>query len=398
MKRLRQMGGVMSATADAIRLTHFRIFHFVAVILIMLFWSVPAFNDSGFPGVSSMTAFEQPINIAVKAGDLAKVKALIEDYPGTVSSQDEFSRWMPLHVAALFNKKDIAELLLAKGAPVNSGDRDYLTPLYIAVREGHKDIVELLLAHGADVEFKASGDRMILHEAANKGYKDIVELLLANKAKINARQGDGATPLHMAAEGGHKNVVEYLLNKGAEIDAKNNGGATPLTMALSTRRRSLNEDTDKGREEVALFLIAKGADVNVRTGTVSTLVPGNTLLLSASWNLNITKSLLAKGVDVNIKGGIWSSTPLHAACSRGRKDIIELLLANKADVNATDIRKDTPLHMAAQAGHQDIVELLLANKADVNAKNNNGSTPLDEAAKKGHKDVVELLRRNGGRE
>jgi ankyrin repeat protein len=45
-----------------------------------------------------------------------------------------------------------------------------------------------------------------------------------------------------------------------------------------------------------------------------------------------------------------------------------------------------------------VAELLLANKADVNATNNNGETPLHLAALKGNKEVAELLRQHGGHE
>ena len=68
-----------------------------------------------------------------------------------------------------------------------------------------------------------------------------------------------------------------------------------------------------------------------------------------------------------------------AAAYEGHKDVAELLLANKADVNARDNTAMTPLHMAAIWGHKDVAELLLANKADVNAKDNNGGTPLGNA-------------------
>ena len=65
-------------------------------------------------------------------------------------------------------------------------------------------------------------------------------------------------------------------------------------------------------------------------------------------------------------------TPLHWRRLNGHKDVAELLLANKADVNAKDNDGETPLHMAAFKGHKDVAELLLANKADVNAKDNDG--------------------------
>ena len=44
--------------------------------------------------------------------------------------------------------------------------------------------------------------------------------------------------------------------------------------------------------------------------------------------------------------------------------MVELLLANKADINAKDKGGTTPLRVAAFAGHKDVVALLLANKAD----------------------------------
>ena len=36
----------------------------------------------------------------------------------------------------------------------------------------------------------------------------------------------------------------------------------------------------------------------------------------------------------------------------------------------------TPLHCGARYDHKNVAELLLANRADINAKNNGGFTPL----------------------
>jgi ankyrin repeat protein len=44
------------------------------------------------------------------------------------------------------------------------------------------------------------------------------------------------------------------------------------------------------------------------------------------------------------------------------------------------------------------VELLLANKAEVNAKDKDGKTPFQLATDKGHKDVADVLRQYGGHE
>jgi ankyrin repeat protein len=47
-------------------------------------------------------------------------------------------------------------------------------------------------------------------------------------------------------------------------------------------------------------------------------------------------------------------------------------------------------------GYKEVVQLLLANKAQVNAKDNNGITPLNRAVLQGRRDIAELLRLYGG--
>ena len=54
----------------------------------------------------------------------------------------------PLHFAAHRGHKDVAELLIFKGANVNAQTTGGFTPLYWASYRGHKDIMELLTKHG----------------------------------------------------------------------------------------------------------------------------------------------------------------------------------------------------------------------------------------------------------
>ena len=110
---------------------------------------------------------------------------------------------------------------------------------------------------------------------------------------------------------------------------------------------------------------------------------------------DVVELLLANKADVNAKNND-GQTSLELAASLGYADIVKTLLANNADVNTKDNDGQTPLHLAASGDHKDVVELLLANKADVNAKNNDGLTPLQLAEDPGFADVVELLRQHGG--
>uniref|UniRef100_UPI00387FB281 Transcription factor ETV6,DARPin n=1 Tax=synthetic construct TaxID=32630 RepID=UPI00387FB281 len=104
--------------------------------------------------------------------------------------------------------------------------------------------------------------------------------------------------------------------------------------------------------------------------------------------------LMANGADVNATDND-GYTPLHLAASNGHLEIVEVLLKNGADVNASDLTGITPLHAAAATGHLEIVEVLLKHGADVNAYDNDGHTPLHLAAKYGHLEIVEVLLKHG---
>jgi len=57
--------------------------------------------------------------------------------------------WTALHRAVLYNRPEIAGLLIAEGADINLKDSDGRTALFLSKERGHTDIVELLRKHGA---------------------------------------------------------------------------------------------------------------------------------------------------------------------------------------------------------------------------------------------------------
>jgi hypothetical protein len=120
---------------------------------------------------------------AAQKGDIEAVKQHIA--AGTdVNPKD--SKETPLHKAAYWGRKEIAELLIAKGADVNAKEQDGYTPLHWAARNGHKEIAELLIAKGADVNAKADGGRTPLDMA--KLHPETADLL----RKHGGKRGDFA--------------------------------------------------------------------------------------------------------------------------------------------------------------------------------------------------------------
>ncbi|MHC4913387.1 MAG: ankyrin repeat domain-containing protein, partial [Planctomycetota bacterium] len=83
-------------------------------------------------------------------------------------------------------------------------------------------------------------------------------------------------------------------------------------------------------------------------------------------------------------------TVLHKAAGNGWRQIVEVLVANGAEVNAVSHKGHTPLHRAAR-GHKGTVEVLLALGADVHAESNKGHTALHSAAARGQREIAEVL-------
>ena len=166
------------------------------------------------------------------------------------------------------------------------------------------------------------------------------------------------------------------------------------------------------REDAGLtaLLIANDADVNVRNyhnrdapintnvgSEVFVLFGGQTPLqlasFSKSWDRKprIVELLLKNKAKIDAQGS-YGYTALHIASRRGNEATVELLLKNKAE---TDVQRilcgHTALHGASERGNRAIVELLLKNGANTELKTNSDQTALCIARKKADQKTIELL-------
>lgn len=148
---------------------------------------------------------------ATLAGNLQRVATELDRDPGLLESHNS-DGWTPLHIAAFFGQQKIAELLLTRGAKVDSRSTNAMknTPLHAAAAGQKKALVQFLLEHQADANARQEGGWTALHAAAQNGDREMVELLLAHSADAKVRAENNQSPVDLALLKGHQEIVELL--------------------------------------------------------------------------------------------------------------------------------------------------------------------------------------------
>jgi ankyrin repeat protein len=148
----------------------------------------------------------------------------------------------PLHASVLGGHLDVAQLLFAHGADINSRSEDNQTPLHIASRMGHPEVGKWLLNHGADVNSRAKDGRTPLHYVSDNTHLEAARILLECNAEVNARDDDGFTPFLRASESGNPDVLRLLLDHNADEHVRNNNGNTALHCAARDGHLEVAQD------------------------------------------------------------------------------------------------------------------------------------------------------------
>ena len=368
------------------------------------------------------TLLASEIHTAAEKGDADRVDAILKADPSQLNAVDNYHR-TPLHIALSIRimgsiifadtpklmaaHETIAKTLIAAGADLNAQDDDGKTPLHIALG-WRRGIAKLLIESGADVKLANKRGATPLHLAAVVS-SELTTLLLSNGSDIQARNNAGDTPLDEAVEYKNTTNAELLLKSGAKSNiwvATALGKKEEVEELLKADPKLLNAVDSRGRsplylavkrndEPIVRVLLTKGANVNLgeKDGATPLFIP-----ITSGWqppkpNRPMVILLLENGADVNAQDK-YQQTPLHLAANT--VEMCQILLDHGAKVNAKTRSGDTPLHAAAAAGNLDVVKLLLAKGADLNAKcSYTFATPLAWAALHNHGQVVEYLLAQG---
>lgn len=236
--------------------------------------------------------------------------------------------------------------------------------------------------------------------------------LLAQKADVNAAQADGMTALHWAVRQNDLGTAKLLIHAGANVNAVTRLEITPLSLACENANAAM----------IRLLLTA-GANVN------SPGPNGERPLMNAArlGDVEPVQALLDGGANANAKDTAAQSTALMVAVRENHPDIVKLLIAHNAEIDAStrigprpafrapnagggshgaginrggvpDRGQQDPapggltaLLYAARDGRLEITHMLVAAGADVNKPEANKITPLQMAIENDHVELAKFL-------
>jgi len=285
---------------------------------------------------------------AVRVNRLEMVATLLDlgFDPNEAAVGDYGAAGWPLWFASMCGRYEIAELLLARGAEVNTvvgGGGD-------ALGRAHDDRMKaLLFKHGAriTVEQLPGGEQG----------REMAKAILAGTLPAYSLNMDNPTLTDLA---------EHMLWAASWTDAE----IVRLCLPHTPRQR---DDpwwhyvlVHAALPESVKLILEHGVHPDIRGGEGYTILhhlashyhykPENCLVRA--------KMLLDAGASLTLRDALLQSTPLGWACRWGRVELVRLYLERGADPGEADAESwARPLAWATKRGHHEIIELLRSHGA-----------------------------------
>ncbi|KAL8898972.1 MAG: hypothetical protein Q9207_006433 [Kuettlingeria erythrocarpa] len=244
----------------------------------------------------------------------------------------------------------IVDLLLASGLHIDCRDDEGHTALHGAAQGGDLEYVKLLIAKGADVNVTNVRDDTPLDRACLAGVFAITKLLLSHGAGVNGLEGR-CRGLGAAARNGDLNLVAFLLDNGAQALPRDAHQPELLSAArsLDTQvfqlllQRGFNYQAPKSllraviydSLQVVAFLVDHGVNVHIIDAKQRTLlhraILSKCLKVKHKWGVSNSRDeviiyLVQKGVDVDARD-VEGKTVLDLANELGYANVPGLIKA-----------------------------------------------------------------------
>lgn len=166
-------------------------------------------------------------------GDVKRVREMLEQNPGLATSVASWGE-TAIEAAAQMANREIADLLLAAGAPldictaavfgmadrveaileedpdqINATGAHGIPLIYYPVVGNHQELAEMLLKRGADIN-AGEGMNTALHGAVMFKRLEMAKWLISHQVNVSAKDYEGRTPAELAVSGGNQEMAELL--------------------------------------------------------------------------------------------------------------------------------------------------------------------------------------------
>jgi ankyrin repeat protein len=283
---------------------------------------------------------------ALKSGDLNAFRHGLQNTPD-LNAVDERGFTALMYATRHYSTREM-KALLDQGADCNVRSKDKFTAFNFAVPDVRK--AQLLIDRGFNFKYVDTNTPSALMIAARhpRGF-EVAKLLVSKGADVNAKGPSGATALNKAVSSGDVRIVKLLVDNGADVRSamKYDDGSAGIPLLDSIY---------VGNDEIARFLIAKGADLNVSDGFA-----GHSLAVAlVSGNTAIARELIERGADIRLAKGIGEVPPVVFAAhnERGDSSMVKLLLEKGADLGNQNDNDESALTWAKKRGSTELVRFL----------------------------------------
>jgi ankyrin repeat protein len=252
-----------------------------------------------------------------------------------INMRDEQNEYL-LTYAILFNKIDIIELLIEKGAKIDIVDNEERSILYICIKYGYIDTIKYFI---------------------NKNKESIGINILDIRDRLQK------IPLHYAIQKKNLDVIKILLEAGSNSNIYENNGYNALHLAIFTRNI-----------DICKLVIKYIGNINARCNTGETA-------LHIACNLRIieiSKLLIENDININIPDTVHEFTALHYIATTNQIELFKYIIKKKEiDINAQDVFGNTGLHYAIIEENYPIVyEIIKLDNVNFNLWNIDGKIAL----------------------
>ena len=216
----------------------------------------------------------------------------------------------PLMLCAINGHVKCTQYICNETNNINMTDNVGKTALMYAIKYHHVVVLHTLIKYKADVNFANKDGKTSLMYACNLGFYDCTWWLILFGANVNQVDKDKNSPLMFASMKGCSKCVEHLLKTNSDINHQNIQNITPLMM------------TCKYKHE------------------------------------HCTQKLINYDANINLQDKNGYNALMYAASVPDNVKIINLLLANNADLTQTSYNGKTPLMIAKENSNFENINIL----------------------------------------